>query len=169
LLSPGCQLAALTAENLAATLCSCTDKAVDCTGELCLADRAWKEVRKSNPETAYSIYYARGFRDGYMDYLNEGGDGEPPPVPPPCYWSSLYHSPAGHQAVEDWFAGFRHGAALAKASGYRANIVVAVSDLGPGANAGPAAPPDAFAAEPGPAGVEPAPAEVLPPPRPLAP
>jgi hypothetical protein len=169
LLSPGCELAVLTAENLADTVAGYTDKVLDCTNEVCLAERAWQAVRKSNPGISYSVYYARGFRDGYVDYLDNGGDGEPPLVAPACYYHAIYHTPAGHRAVDDWFDGFRHGAALAKASGYREHIVVAVSDLPGGPNPAAEAPPGAMEMGPGPPGVEPGATEVLPPPRALPP
>ena len=48
-----------------------------------------------------------------------GGCGEPPPVPPRRYWKNAYQTPQGHQAIQDWFAGFRNGASDAEASGWR--------------------------------------------------
>ncbi len=88
-----------------------------------LAAEAWKEVRTGVP--GYSRHYHRGFLVGFADYLQFGGNGEPPPVPPRQYWKQ--DSPAGRQAVEDWFSGFRHGATIARRSGYRELIVVPVS------------------------------------------
>ena len=72
-----------------------------------------------SPPPRYSADYAKGFKDGFADYLYAGGTGEPPPLPPRHYWKMRYETPEGHRAMEDWFAGFRHGAGVAQASGYR--------------------------------------------------
>jgi hypothetical protein len=63
--------------------------------------------------------FEKGFKDGFADYVYAGGTGEPPPVPPRCFWNIDYRTPKGHQAVEDWFAGFRRGATAAREGGYR--------------------------------------------------
>jgi hypothetical protein len=49
-----------------------------------------------------------------------------PPVPPERYRRKRYMTPEGCAAVEDWFAGFRHGAATAMASGLRNLVVIPV-------------------------------------------
>lgn len=46
-----------------------------------------------------------------------------PAVPPEHYRRKKYMTPEGVAAIEDWYAGFRHGAATAMASGLR-NLVV---------------------------------------------
>ncbi len=91
-----------------------------------LADDAWQELTAHGDE--HSKDFHRGFRTGFSDYLQFGGKGEPPPVPPRFYWDET--SPAGRQASQDWFAGFRRGASMAKATGYRELILVPAS--GPG-------------------------------------
>src|SRR5262245_2864118 len=58
----------------------------------------------------FSVDYQDGFVDGFVDYLEAGGTGEPPMLPPRRYWRASFQSPAGHQAAEQWFEGFRHGA-----------------------------------------------------------
>lgn len=100
------------------------------------------------------------------------------PVPPERYQRKRYTTPEGMHAIEDWYAGFRHGAATAMASGLRNLQVVPIqcppvfsSDDGfpsapstraaqPAApakeTAGPMPPPDEIT-QPGP--------DVLPPPR----
>jgi hypothetical protein len=131
-----------------------------------LAEAAWAEIEKPNhshghaaecnhsfgygsadyvnpaemdeaPARPYSPDYAMGFKDGFADYLYAGGTGEPPPLPPRYYWKMRYETPDGHQAMEDWFAGFRHGAGVARASGYREWVTIASS-----------VPPDARGARP---------------------
>lgn len=89
-----------------------------------LAWNAWEEVRKANPTQRYSAYYIRGFKDGFVDYLDAGGNGEPPVAPPWCYRSSKYQTPRGYLDIQEWFAGFRHGAAVARTSGYREIFVL---------------------------------------------
>ena len=68
--------------------------------------------------------YAAGFIDGFADYLHRGGSGEPPPVAPRGYWGFPFQSKKGKEAVHDWYAGFRHGAAECKARGLRDLVVV---------------------------------------------
>lgn len=89
-----------------------------------LAEVAWEEVRGQHP---YSEFYADGFKKGFVDYLQAGGCGEPPVVPPWKLRKPRYETPEGVRAVEDWFAGFRHGAQVAQASGYRELVIAPVA------------------------------------------
>jgi len=89
-----------------------------------LAVNAWQAVCAMYPENHFSIHYAEGFRQGFVDYLNAGGTGAPPPVPPRKYWGVRYETPQGHSAMQDWFAGFRHGSDAAAESGYRQFVVL---------------------------------------------
>ena len=85
-----------------------------------LADDAWAEA--SNIGGPYSKHYARGFREGFIDFLNDGGHvslGDVPLVPPRSYWRVFYQSPEGNLAIRDWYDGWRHGVAMARQSGYR--------------------------------------------------
>jgi hypothetical protein len=92
-----------------------------------LAREAWAEVSQANPKHAFSPDYADGFIEGYADYLESGGNGQPPAVPPYRYRLSRYQTPEGVRAIEDWYAGFKHGAAVAQASGLREVIVLRLS------------------------------------------
>jgi hypothetical protein len=84
------------------------------------AAEAWNELLSQYPEAGeYSCHYHDGFVEGFADYLNFGGKGEPPNVPPPRYRRAKYATPEGYRAIEEWFMGFRHGAATAHASGLR--------------------------------------------------
>jgi hypothetical protein len=114
------------------------------------ADTAWEEVRQSGHPESPSDDYADGFKAGFADYLFAGGTGEPPPLPPHRYWTQRYQTPAGDAAIQDWFAGFRHGAATARDGGFRRWVT-----LSP-----PRPPPLGPAVVPEPA--------VLPPPTPIA-
>jgi hypothetical protein len=84
-----------------------------------LARRAWAETFSAPDGQAASADYGRGFRDGFADYLYAGGTGEPPLVPPRCYWKVGYQSPEGRQAIFEYFEGFRAGVAACQQSGLR--------------------------------------------------
>jgi hypothetical protein len=72
-----------------------------------------------SPGQDYSCDYCRGFKEGFADYLYEGGTGEPPDLPPRNYWRIGYQTPAGRRAIGEYFDGFRHGAGVCQASGLR--------------------------------------------------
>jgi hypothetical protein len=95
-----------------------------------LADEAWDEICNRDGDV-YSRHYRRGFYEGFEDYLNAGGTGDPPVTPPRSYWRLYYQNPEGHQAMQDWFEGFRHGASIARASGIRDYVVVPLSSIPP--------------------------------------
>jgi hypothetical protein len=83
------------------------------------AEIAWAEVCRSSGPRGACEDYAQGFKDGYAEYLLRGGDGEPPLVAPQHYRHVRYQNPQGFQAIESWFAGYRHGAAVARDTGAR--------------------------------------------------
>jgi hypothetical protein len=90
------------------------------------AERAWmQECRTCGMPT--SDTYKAGFSDGFTDYVYAGGTGEPPPAPPREFWNLSERSPAGAAAANDWFAGYRHGARVARDGGYRQRGVVITS------------------------------------------
>ena len=60
-----------------------------------------------------------GFEEGFSDYLTYGGDGLTPVMPPRRYWRFWYTSPAGYDAVTEWFNGWDAGVAAAEMSGLR--------------------------------------------------
>jgi hypothetical protein len=81
------------------------------------AAAAWRDVHAQAP--GLSADYGAGFREGFAQYLYQGGNGEPPLLPPPHYRKLRYQTPEGYQAIADWFAGYRHGAAVAHDGGFR--------------------------------------------------
>ncbi len=128
--------------------CSCTyfkyvhenlvEAPIECLDE-CLAQRrnrqwakaAWNHVVRCDKGKDYSEDYASGFLDGFTDYLNNGGDKGVVPVMPPLRYRRVSDlSPAQYQAAEDWFAGFRHGVAVAQGSGLRLWNMVPTSGEG---------------------------------------
>jgi hypothetical protein len=107
-------------------VCLTAYKMHECVADCCessrnrkLAKLAWRTVRCANPDAAYSKDYEAGFEDGFAHYLYRGGNGEPPPLPPKHYRKIAYQTPQGYRAIEDWFEGYRHGASVARDSGYR--------------------------------------------------
>jgi hypothetical protein len=91
------------------------------------AEAAWADVSHTKKNSDYSYDYARGFKDGFADYIQFGGSGEALPVPPRDYWRGRYQTPEGQQAMQDWFAGCRHGMAVAQGSGLREQVTVPLS------------------------------------------
>jgi hypothetical protein len=95
------------------------------------ADAVWREESLSCPEFAARPDYSLGFHDGFVDYVYAGGTGEPPPIPPRHLWNVDFRSEEGHQRTEDWYAGYRHGAQVARVGGYRDLATIRTSVLGP--------------------------------------
>jgi hypothetical protein len=82
------------------------------------AEEYWKQVCLSSGH-AFSQAYHEGFVEGFVDYVEAGGSGEPPFLPPFRYRLSHFRTPEGIALVEDWYAGFRNGSSVARASGLR--------------------------------------------------
>jgi hypothetical protein len=107
------------------------DEVVDKVLDKRLAQIAWNDYQASHADHEYSCHFIRGFLEGYADYLYAGGGGTPPPVPPRPYWRPEFESPEGHQAIQDWFAGFKEGADVARHSGQREQITLPTPGLVP--------------------------------------
>jgi hypothetical protein len=137
-----------------------TENIQECVRDRLVADAVWKSFRSDHAEHAYSSDFAEGFKAGYRDFVEEGGRGRPPALPPKCYWGVAGQTPQGHAAVADWFAGFHQGAAAAQESGARQLVIVPSSLPHLGQTTRPqATPADGAAKEP----------EELPSPRPVTP
>jgi hypothetical protein len=89
-----------------------------------VSEEAWLQVQSANPESTFSQHFEYGFKEGYSEYLYAGGSSAPPPIPPRHYWNDKWQTPEGHQAIGDWYAGFREGVAAAMAEGCRHYAVV---------------------------------------------
>jgi hypothetical protein len=127
-----------------------------------LAAAAWARYA-ANSDHQYTSDFAGGFTDGFADYLYWGGTGDPPPVPPQRYWALRYKSAEGAEAIRQWYAGWRAGAAEACSSGLRQFVMLPSPPPAPPRDtAHPAAEPAAPAADP-----DKVPESVLPAPRPL--
>jgi hypothetical protein len=164
--SSGCTLIARGAWNVCDEFANSLDECRE-TGEYrSWAKASWERIKRCPPGAVYSEDYACGFKDGFVAYVWHGGSGEPPPLPPPCYRKARYRTPEGYRAIEQWFAGYRHGAAVAREQGYR-RLVTGPSSLPPPPAPGPQGPPPPPGPVPQalPAPAEVAPREELPPPR----
>lgn len=97
------------------------------------ADQAWGVECDSDPGASITDAYEAGFKDGFVDYVYAGGTGEPPPVAPREFWNVGRRNPHGHAAAAEWFAGYRHGAVVAREDGYRERSLAPTSAvlLGP--------------------------------------
>src|SRR2546421_740174 len=49
------------------------------------AGAPWREFGEQSPRCAFPAEFRDGFIDGYVDYLDRGGNGSPAAVPPPRY------------------------------------------------------------------------------------
>jgi hypothetical protein len=123
----GCRMAAEITRNLVFETCLFTDEVKGKVYYRMLANSAWKSYRGEHPDCTGSADFAKGFKRGYADYLEYGGDCcLPRAVPPLRYLKVHYESPEGRAATVAWLDGFRAGATAAKASGYRELIIVPV-------------------------------------------
>lgn len=85
------------------------------------AEQEWEHMAGSCAGDCSSTPdYKTGFISGFVDFVYAGGTGEPSPVPPREYWNISQRSPQGKERVSQWFAGYRHGARIARDGGYRA-------------------------------------------------
>lgn len=87
------------------------------------ADQAWRSGAGAEA-TCNSPTYLTGFREGFADFVYGGGNGEPPAVPPREFWNADLRNERGQTLAELWFAGYRHGARVAREGGYRDMVVV---------------------------------------------
>jgi hypothetical protein len=119
------------AHNLWAETRHCADDYAEQAQERKLAQNYWSMAAAGCPGRVFSEDYASGFEDGFVDYLHNGGAGLPPPLPPDRYRKARYETPDGHVAIEQWFDGFRDGAAAARESGYRNFVTMPVALVEP--------------------------------------
>jgi hypothetical protein len=165
LLSCGCALVEDSGRNIGLCFTRSREARQEWRRNYRWADRAWAETCAAHGGSAPSKDYETGFKDGFAEYLYRGGNGEPPLVAPLRYRRLCYQSPQGYRAIDDWFAGYRHGSTVAKASGAR-EWITGPSSLHPwGGSAKPPGPPVSPELDPG--NPEKAPAPDLPSPRPL--
>lgn len=167
-LSPGCSLFVTAARNMYYE----TKLEV----QECVEEQAYRHAARTVWEQSCGKYsgsrdFAKGFQAGFVDYLRAGGNGMPPPLPPQHYWGYKYQTPAGHQAIEQWFAGYREGAAVAQSGGWREWVTLPTEAKLPPASPPPLPPPPPLVpvVDGVPGGVAPAPTEEMPTPKTMPP
>src|SRR5262245_26329508 len=70
----------------------------------CLAENTWQAVSRADPSVQYSTDYACGFKAGFADYLDSGGNRCPPAVPPYRYRHHGHYGATPQQGAEEWRA-----------------------------------------------------------------
>jgi hypothetical protein len=91
------------------------------------AREAWQAVHSEYPRKMFTPEFRDGFIEGYSDYLDRGGDAQPPAVPPLRYTQNKkYFTPEGHALLRDYFLGFKYGTDIAVATGQRQFLTVPV-------------------------------------------
>ena len=91
------------------------------------AQAAFELARGECPEHADSAEFRDGFIDGYIDYLDRGGNGSLPAVPPAKYTRhKWYYTEEGQCRLKEYFLGFKLGLDTAIASGRRQELTVPV-------------------------------------------
>ncbi len=123
-LQSGCSFAYYGAKNLIEAPIDARDRQLMRCRFDQMAEDAWRQAVVDDPHLAYAYHYGCGFRRGFADYLEADGTGQPPAAAPWEYRTAAFETPEGRHDVEDWYAGFRNGAAVAHAGGYRDAAVV---------------------------------------------
>ncbi len=118
----GCTLIENGATNLVAYPAGWIEERREDKRNAKLAEQVWCGYA----ETPGGDDYRDGFMSGFSDYMKEGGNGEPPPLPPKRYWTVAYQNAAGDQVVKEWNEGFREGARKAKEWGFRNYVTLGV-------------------------------------------
>lgn len=90
-----------------------------------LAEQAWGEFAVTAPNASRD--FENGFTEGFADYLYRGGTGDPPVIPPRGYWHLRFLNHFGKSTINEWYEGFRQGAANCKARGLREMWMVPTS------------------------------------------
>lgn len=92
-----------------------------------LAKDALDECTRRYPRKTASPDFREGFIDGFVDYLDNGGPGVLPAVPPWKYRKTKFLTLEGQTRIQLYFQGFQYGQDVAIASGQRAFLIVPVT------------------------------------------
>jgi hypothetical protein len=123
-LQSGCSFFCYGARNMVEEPIEAIDRCLLTNRAKQMADAAWADCTKQDPESAHRFYFEDGFKSGFVDCILSNGNGEPPAAPPWIYQTIGFETPTGQQAIVEWFAGFRQGAQAARATGYREAAVI---------------------------------------------
>jgi hypothetical protein len=120
----GCALIQDGVSNACTEIRDCVDDARERARNRRWAEAAWAETCSTDPRV-FSADYANGFKAGFAEFLYCGHT-EVPPLAPAAYRRFECQTPEGFHAIEEWYAGYRHGVSLATQSGYRRWITAPV-------------------------------------------
>ena len=88
---------------------------------------AWQQVQCDYPRRDFTPEFRDGFLDGFVDYLDRGGNGSLPAVPPAKYTrQKKYFTEDGQCRIKNYFLGFKYGQEIAIATGKRQFYTVPV-------------------------------------------
>jgi hypothetical protein len=71
--------------------------------------------------------YRQGFEYGFVDYIENGGTGEPPATPPVHLQRSSLRFPEKQEDIPIWYTGYRHGARVGQETGLREKFLVPIA------------------------------------------
>src|SRR5262245_10097781 len=63
-----------------------------------LARTHWEQACKAESRS-YSSVYEKGFEDGFVEYVDRNGNGDPPAMPPPHLQRSVLRGPEGQEKI----------------------------------------------------------------------
>lgn len=90
------------------------------------AKEAWKNYSCSAQGIELNHAFKNGFIDGFVSYLDAGGNCVPPAMPPRKYWRYSRLTPEGAQKIKDYLDGYSQGATTAKSSKIRDLLLVPI-------------------------------------------
>lgn len=93
-----------------------------------------------------SCHFCRGYEQAYED-IATGASGSTPVIPPKHYWGMEFRTPVGYSSSEQWFAGYRTGAAIAEQEGLKEFNTIPVSMIAEPVEPASAGSYDAFAGQ----------------------
>lgn len=94
------------------------------------AAEAWRTSFTSDQRKCLSSDFECGFKQGFYE-VAMNRDCRLPPTAPPKYWSAYYQSCEGQKRVEEWFAGYQQGIAVAQSSGQSGSAEIPISPCAP--------------------------------------
>jgi hypothetical protein len=116
LLLSGCGLAVEATRVVALRAHTCWEDHWELHRNRQWAEEAWASIAPRM--TGVTQDYADGFKSGFAEYLYHGPS-VGFPITPSKYRDLRYQTPAGYAAIEQWYAGYRHGEIAAESGGYR--------------------------------------------------
>lgn len=127
---PGCSFVYYGARNIMVVPARAVDEQLTRVSLKKEARKAWQNIENEHGKKAFCDDYRKGFLAGYQSYVDAGGNGLAPPVPPIHYQKLRYENPAGTEAAHQWFAGYEHGSMAARTTGRRDYRIVPSSSPG---------------------------------------